>query len=63
MKRNKLQNLIFNYINIKKINKIKKKWKKIIKKLKKINKKVTKEKRNAMWITIVIHIAMNVGEQ
>ena len=46
MKRNKLQNLIFNYINIKKINKNKflKKVKKNNKKFKKSEKKTAKQK-------------------
>jgi len=54
MKRNKLQNLIFNYINIKKINKFFFK-KKVVKK--------SEKKRNALWIIIVIHSAIGVGEQ
>jgi DNA-directed RNA polymerase subunit H (RpoH/RPB5) len=55
----KLQNKIFNQLNIKKV----KLTKIILKKKKKKRKRKGKKKRNARWITVVIHSALDVGEQ
>jgi len=62
-KENKLQSKIFNHLNIKKLKLTKMilEKKQIKKKEKKSAKK--KKKRNALWITVVIHNDFDVGEQ
>ena len=56
IKRNKLQNLIFNYFNIKKINKNKFVWKKS-------EKKTVKKKEKKLWIIVVIHGIINMSKK
>ena len=54
----KLQSKIFNQLNIKKVKLIK-----IILGKKTKKKRKSAKKSNTLWITIVIHNAMGVGEQ